>query len=245
MGAFAKRIPYALRTAAANGPAIAQARALLAARKLKRLSQRISGIEPNLSLALNFNYLGLGIRPWQVPDELLGLLVILEKSHPNTVLELGTGQGGTLFLFTRLTDSEGLIISVDRPNGSFGGGYAPWLSILFNSFATKGQRIHLVRRDSHNPSTKHRVERLLNSQGVDFLFIDADHTHRGVKSDFQMYSPLVRKGGIIALHDIVDHPPSTGVDVARFWREIRDSYASEEIVQNWDQGWAGIGVIHV
>jgi len=41
----------------------------------------------------------------------------------------------------------------------------------------------------------------------DFLFIDGDHTYEGVEGDFEMYSPLVRRGGIIAFHDIVPGPP--------------------------------------
>jgi predicted O-methyltransferase YrrM len=43
----------------------------------------------------------------------------------------------------------------------------------------------------------------LKDNKVDFLFIDADHSYEGVKKDFEMYSPLVRKGGIIAFHDII------------------------------------------
>jgi hypothetical protein len=36
---------------------------------------------------------------------------------------------------------------------------------------------------------------------IDFLFIDADHSYEGVKLDFELYSKLVKKTGIIALHD--------------------------------------------
>lgn len=36
---------------------------------------------------------------------------------------------------------------------------------------------------------------------IDFLFIDADHSYEGVKLDFDLYSKLVKKTGIIALHD--------------------------------------------
>jgi predicted O-methyltransferase YrrM len=49
---------------------------------------------------------------------------------------------------------------------------------------------------------------VLNEQNLDFLFIDGDHTYKGVKEDFEMYSPLVRKGGVIAFHDITKHPHS-------------------------------------
>jgi predicted O-methyltransferase YrrM len=48
-----------------------------------------------------------------------------------------------------------------------------------------------------------KIEGILKGRKVDFLFIDADHSYEGVKKDFEMYSPLVRKGGIIAFHDII------------------------------------------
>jgi hypothetical protein len=61
-----------------------------------------------------------------------------------------------------------------------------------------------------------------------------------------MYSLLVKKGGVIAFHDIVEHPPESGCDVSRFWNEIKKKYeSSEEIIKDRKQGWAGIGVIYV
>lgn len=37
--------------------------------------------------------------------------------------------------------------------------------------------------------------------GIDFLFIDADHSYKGVSTDWNDWGPFVRKGGIIAFHD--------------------------------------------
>lgn len=51
---------------------------------------------------------------------------------------------------------------------------------------------------------------------MDFLFIDGDHAYEGVKADFEMYSPLVRKGGLVALHDICVHPPEMDCHVDKF-----------------------------
>ncbi|MEO0196406.1 MAG: class I SAM-dependent methyltransferase [candidate division WOR-3 bacterium] len=44
---------------------------------------------------------------------------------------------------------------------------------------------------------------MLGNSKLDFLFIEGNHSYEGVKMDFEMYFPLVRKGGIIAFHDIV------------------------------------------
>ncbi len=59
-----------------------------------------------------------------------------------------------------------------------------------------------------------------------------------------MYSPLVRKGGLIAFHDILKNPIETRCEVYLFWNEIKKSYNYQEIVNDPHQNWAGIGLIH-
>ena len=78
------------------------------------------------------------------------------------------------------------------------------------------------------------------------MFIDGDHTYDGVKADFEMYSPLVRKGGLFALHDICLHPPVMDCHVDKFWAELRQKYSSTtEFVENPKQGGFGIGVVEL
>lgn len=125
------------------------------------------------------------------------------------------------------------------------GGYPRLKGLLFKRFALGGQRVELLRADSHDPRTLERVRSLLRGRSVDFLFIDGDHSYEGVKRDYEMYSGLVKEGGIIAFHDIVRHPPETGCEVHRFWNEIKNRYKYIEIVRDWGQGWAGIGVLYV
>ena len=36
---------------------------------------------------------------------------------------------------------------------------------------------------------------------ADFVFIDGDHSYRGLRGDWEAWSPLVAPGGVIALHD--------------------------------------------
>ena len=63
-----------------------------------------------------------------------------------------------------------------------------------------------------------------------------------------MYSPLVRRGGLIAFHDIVPGPLECVGGVPRFWSEIKQKYSRDkiiEIVRDWRQGGYGIGVLVV
>ena len=44
---------------------------------------------------------------------------------------------------------------------------------------------------------------------IRLLFIDADHSYEASKLDFDLWSPFVVPGGLIALHDIGEWPGVT------------------------------------
>jgi predicted O-methyltransferase YrrM len=199
-------------------------------------------IEPAYDFLAAFSYGSIRTSPRQIREEIVALLERLAVTRPRTVLELGTFRGGTLFLFTRVAAASATLVTVDMDAGQFGGGYPRTWAPLFRSFAREKQKIHLVRGDSHSPSTRARVSSLLK-QPVDFLFIDGDHAYEGVRADFEMYSPLVRDGGLIALHDIVEGSSEFVGGVPRFWREIRQGLDAEEIVADREQGGYGIGLL--
>ncbi len=199
----------------------------------------------DLNLLLKFVYedsAGL-MKPIQVRSEILGLLKKIKEIKPSNILEIGTANGGTLFLFTRVATQNARIMSIDLPGGEFGGGYPGWKSSFYKSFALSNQEIILLRADSHDDKTLNQIKDLAGENSLDFLFIDGDHTYEGVKKDFEMYIHLVKPGGIIAFHDIVPHPPESGREISRFWENIKSGYHYEEVVKDWNQGWAGIGII--
>jgi predicted O-methyltransferase YrrM len=183
------------------------------------------------------------IAPWQYLEEIGPLISIYEKLKPKTVLEIGTANGGTLFLYSKLATEDALIISIDLPGGKFGGGYPDWKTPLYRKFARPKQHLELVRANSHDDATFEKTKKLLNGRPVDFLFIDADHTYEGIKKDFLTYSELVAPKGVIAFHDVANHPnPVYGVH--KFWQEIKNNYKHEEFIRDPKQHGLGIGVIY-
>ena len=172
----------------------------------------------------------------QVRSEIVELGKILQASAPRRSLEIGTNYGGTLLLLCALSPPDAKIISVDLPSGQFGGGY-PWRKIpLFRKFPKGRQQLHLIRADSHSRDTKERVLKILDGEQLDYLFLDADHTYSGVQSDFEMYAPLVRSGGIVAFHDILTYRRESECQVERFWHEIKRHYRHLEIIEEVSQG---------
>jgi predicted O-methyltransferase YrrM len=185
------------------------------------------------------------IRPFQDRSELTELIRTVSSLKPKTVLEIGTATGGTLYLFACSASPDASIISVDLPCGRFGGGYAFWRMSLYKSFARPGQKIHLIRGDSHSVDIYAKVKAILGREKLDLLFIDGDHTYEGVKKDFDAYSTLVRKGGYIVMHDIAARFSTEGIEVRRFWEEIKPGFRHKEIMseKNAKAGVFGIGII--
>jgi cephalosporin hydroxylase len=181
----------------------------------------------------------------QVPAELTALGEILAARRPECALEIGTGNGGTLLFLTRVASPQATIVSVDLPGGRFGGGYGSTRAWLYKRFARRRQRLQLLQGDSHNREILGKVRAILRGRDLDYVFIDGDHTYEGVKQDFELYAPLVRKGGVIALHDIAEHAPTSGCEVSRLWNEVKQQYRHAEIISDRQQGWAGIGVLYV
>lgn len=88
------------------------------------------------------------IKPSQIHYEILELLEVLNKERPKVIVEIGTANGGTLFLFTRVASSEAKIIAIDLPSED--GGYPKWRVPLYKAFALSQQELHLLRGDSHS-----------------------------------------------------------------------------------------------
>ena len=51
---------------------------------------------------------------------------------------------------------------------------------------------------------------------IDVLFIDGDHTYKGVKDDWENFSPFVKKGGKVFFHDC----DNTSPEVVQLFNEI-------------------------
>ena len=225
----------------------------VAARRLSELTGEASTVDELLDLVFSFNAFGITVRPGQVRWEFSQLLEHVRELRPRRVLEIGTANGGSLLPITRLSTPDAHVISVDLHHGEFGGGYPAWRIPLYRSFALAPQRLDLLRGDSHESRTRERVRALLRGEALDLLFIDGDHTFEGVRQDFETYSPLVRPGGLIAVHDINppnDDAPTDGArclvgEVPRYWREISPNLDSQEFVIPSARGCFGIGLIRV
>ena len=186
---------------------------------------------------------GQPVYAWQKKAEILALLERLKPLAPRRILEIGTAAGGTLLLLSRIAAADALLVSIDMPEGVFGGGYNVLRSGLYRSFARQGQRIVLIRGDSHRMAIRSRLASALAGEKLDFLFIDGDHSAAGARQDFDDYAPFVRPGGIIAFHDILPDERGWSGEVYRVWPELATRFNGEELVDESGPSGYGIGLL--
>jgi cephalosporin hydroxylase len=184
---------------------------------------------------------------YQHLEEINALGRLLCRHDVRRVLEIGMHRGGTAAMFAELAPD--LVVSVDKHDGEWGGIGEASANDRDAGLARDYPHWRVVRGDSHDPATLAAVRDLMEGIPFDFLFIDGDHSHAGVRADFLDYRGLVRPGGLIGFHDVADTAEHrrVGCEVDRLWAELRAGkhgfYACEDLTVP-GLPWGGIGVVH-
>lgn len=136
--------------------------------------------------------------------------------EPETVVEIGTWRGGSLYVWSRCFETADHIISIDINNVRH--------RRLFDHFNEEKQIDFVLGESSTDETVKH-VSRLLGDDTIDFLYIDGNHAYESVSADFEAYRPLMSKNGIIGLDDVSESFPG----VWKFYNEIESEYETEKV----------------
>ena len=80
-----------------------------------------------------------------------------------------------------------------------------------NKFVFNDSKSRFIYGLSHETSCVEKIDKVLNGEKLDLLFIDGDHTYKSVLCDWLIYKNFVAKGGIVAFHDCVGKGDNNGV----------------------------------
>lgn len=179
------------------------------------------------------DFYGKGLHIWQYPIQFAPFLAWLSKncSSMEKYLEIGVRWGGTFIAVSeflrRVSPGFNLSIAIDP--------IAP--SPLMRRYLELGRAEY-----RQCLSTDDTFKRLIDSERPDFVFIDGDHTLKGVMHDFDICS----SADVLAFHDIT----SDGcVDTTAFWSFLKRHATSFESCEFADQyetvagRFMGIGVL--
>lgn len=162
----------------------------------------------------------------QAPQELIWLCNILEDRSLNAILEVGVFEGGSLRVWEHLLSRRGILVGIEQ-EVSHKTTVMPFLEV-------SSKDVCVIWADSTLHSTVEQVQKAFKNRHIDFLYLDGNHTY--TSADWKNFSPLVRKGGIIALHDI-----SIDKDAKRFFLGLKQSGLKTAEV-NLSQG---TGIVYV
>jgi predicted O-methyltransferase YrrM len=146
--------------------------------------------------------------PGFLPENEIRFLGILAACTPanGVIVEIGSFKGkSTAMLATMARKYElGRVVAIDPHQGlSYLGPEAPKQSSTFDEFlislklAGIGSHVEVQRAYSRD------VGRNWN-RPIRLLWIDGDHSYEGCKEDFDLFSPFLAEGGVVAFHDTLN-----------------------------------------
>lgn len=114
-----------------------------------------------------------------------------------TVVEIGVAEGVSASRLRNVMDPDGTLYLIDPfEPGNIGISFTRMIARRAVRAVGRRGRAVWFRKKSHD------VARDWNEE-IDFLFIDGDHSYEGVLQDWKEWTPHVRPGGRVALHDAV------------------------------------------
>lgn len=186
-----------------------------------------------------------GIVTAQRDWEFFELIQIYCLTMPHSVVEIGTWHGGSLYYWLKYAQRDAHIISVDTGPASWGPPEPDFDTSKWFDWVPEGVYLHKITGNSRAQDVQAQVGYLC-PEGIDWLFIDGDHSYEGAKFDFETYGPKVNEGGVICFHDLITPAGQPHIQVGRLWEEIREAgYVTRELYSERNQQTMGIGVIYV
>ena len=151
--------------------------------------------------------------------------LLSELGQPAQVfVELGVNWGTSLFVLARLVEAHAKIVGVDV--GLFPG--IDDVHLIFDALRAEGYDATFIQK-----TTQEAIADVAAFAPIDLLHIDADHSYEGAKHDWEHYEPMVRRNGIILLHDI-----SYMKGVRLYWDKIKGKLDRVYEIETGDRGMA-------
>jgi predicted O-methyltransferase YrrM len=143
-----------------------------------------------------------GIFNWTIPtyttgDELIQLYVLSSNLPQNSLcVEIGSYLGASTLMIAKGLKNSSKLICIDTwKNDAMSEGNWDSFNLFKKNTLSVKNKLELIR------SSSIKAVNYLIEDEIDFLFIDGDHSYDAVKSDFDIWFPKLKGGGLIIMHD--------------------------------------------
>lgn len=119
-------------------------------------------------------------------------------------LEIGVACGSSMASVFQSKYSMRKFYGIDLFEESTGSRNKEKVIEILNSLNPHNHEFKLIQGDSHDKKTISELSSDLEVEGIDFFYIDGNHSAKYVESDFNDYEHLVNSGGVIVFDDAVN-----------------------------------------
>ena len=151
----------------------------------------------NWQRKLSYEVTWLGIPIIQLPEDILMVQELVWKNRPDVIIESGVAHGGALILYASLMEllGRGRIIGVDIEIRKY--------NRLAIESHPASKRVTLIEGSSTDQTTLDAVRARIQPNESVMVMLDSNHTRDHVRSELELYAPLVGPGGYIVVFDEV------------------------------------------
>lgn len=173
--------------------------------------------------------------PLQRKNELSQMLRIARSVPHSTIMEIGADKGGSVYHWIKGLTPERMIAVEIRGT--------PYSHVFDRTFPLVN--FCWMEGSSYDASVVGRVKQWLRGHTIDVAFLDGNKN--AYYRDFELYVPLMTRGGYVFMHDIQDQEPGEAFRMAsihpaveRAWSVI-DTTESQMIKRMDERGMVAIG----
>jgi len=149
------------------------------------------------------------------------------ERQPARVLEVGVGEGGTLWRWLNSAAAGARIVALDDRHQNRN---------HYDDWVPADVELVVITGSSHDPDILIEVA---EERPFDWIFLDADHHDHAIRADWRHFAAMTTDDAIIALHDIAPSNDPT-IHVDQLWRELAHRHRTAEYRV---PGGPGIGVV--
>jgi predicted O-methyltransferase YrrM len=150
------------------------------------------------------------------------------NGHIDSYLELGVNCGVSMWIMAQLVKPGGMIVGVDMLSDRADPKVQARMKAAACIYDLRKIPCAMIEQN-----TRHAFASVYAFAPFGALLIDGDHTYEGALLDWNDYVPMVKRGGLVIMHDI-EHPV---YGCGRVWRERRGDLSAW-----YDFGNLGLGV---
>ena len=151
---------------------------------------------------------------WMMPEESACLL--RHAAGKRRLAEVGVWEGGTTRRLREIMAPDAILVAIDPYlPGRSGINYQKIIAAREVAAVQNGTVVWLRQTGAEAART-----RCVLAAPFDFVLVDGDHTYEGIREDWEAWSSLIERDGIIALHDALQVEGKVDAGSIRYSNEV-------------------------